>query len=160
MCALRPCKFVVSLLGQVGAVQRFHVRTGLLRSRNASRSRRSGVPQGFPHARQPWERNDPVFGNACRSIDMVSASRHPRHSKLCSTGCPANAGMLRTQRIVCSQRGHLGRCSDMAEQKPQKPPTGYSGIAPTDFPSRRTSPLEPCTRSVTSPTIKKKKATN
>jgi len=24
----------------------------------------------------------------------------------------------------------------MPEQKPQKPPTGYSGIAPTDYPSR------------------------
>jgi len=47
---------------------------------------------------------------------MVSASRQPRHSKLCSSGCPTNAGMLRTQRIVCSQRGHLGRCSDMAEE--------------------------------------------
>ena len=74
---------------------------------------------------------------------MVSASRQPRHSKLFNSRCPANAGMLRTQRIGCSQRGHLGRRSDMAEQRPQKAPAGYSGMAPTDYPSRTNEVTRP-----------------
>jgi hypothetical protein len=70
---------------------------------------------------------------SCRSFDMVRASRQPRHSKLSSSGCPANAGTLRTQRIGCTHWGHLGRRSDMPEQRPQKPSAGYSGIVPMDY---------------------------
>ena len=88
------------------------------------------------NARELWGRNEPYSGMPPVQSIWSAPRGSPGMQNSVVPDAPANAGKLRTQRIVCSQRGHLGRNFDMPEQKPQKPPTGYSGIAPTDYPSR------------------------